>query len=394
MLNAAVLFCYPWDFRDEGLDEVVGRARDLGITHLAVTTSYHAGFFFHPHNPKQKVHLLEDGVVYFHPNEACYTEGPIRPVVASMSQERDWIQAICKAANGAGLKMISWTVLLHNTRIGLAHPEATVHNAFGDSYPHALSPAHPASVALARGLVRDLASHYPFESILLEAPDYRKRAHGGTWVSGHHHERTGTHLRPLEMDLLDLSFNDADIEQAASAAVDARGLRSAVRDHLERYFDEAPDVPAGLPETIEEFRERHPALGEYEAHVRRAEQQLLAHLRGEVSPHGVKLAGPADPSIDIVSAGAYGETLVRVAEITKSARAGLQAHQELMLNLRMGFTRPGMGHPIVTEQQMIESTRTIAENGADRIGFYNYAEAPARCVDWIHPALAAVGLAR
>ena len=41
-----------------------------------------------------------------------------------------------------GLKLVSWTVCAHNTRLGLLHPECTVRNCFGDSYPHALCPAN------------------------------------------------------------------------------------------------------------------------------------------------------------------------------------------------------------------------------------------------------------
>lgn len=388
MLKSATLFCYPWDFRDEGIDDLAQRARDLGITHLAVASGYHAGYFLYPHNPGRKVHLLEDGVVYFQPDERCYADGPIRPVVTTMGPQRDWIGAIGAAAGRAGLKMIAWTVLLHNTRIGLAHPEATIHNAFGDSYPHALSPAHPASVALARGLVRDLSAHYPVESILLEAPNYRSRAHGGTWVSGHHHERTGTHLRPLEGRLMDLSFNDADVEQAEAAGIDVGALRTAVRAHLTRHFDEAPDIADDLPATIEQFQDRHPALVAYEGQLRRAEQALLVKLKADARAHDVKLIGPAHPAIDIVSTGAYGEPIDGIGRITRAARVALQPQQDLMVVLRMGFYGPGMGQAILSEGQMVDATHAVAEHGADMIGYYNYAEAPLRCVNWIKPALA------
>jgi len=388
MIQAAVLFCYPWDFRDEGIDAVIGRARDLGVTHLAVATSYHAGFFFHPHNPKQRVHLLDDGVVYFHPNEACYADGPIRPVVAAMSREQDWIRVIADAADGAGLKLMAWTVLLHNTRLGLMHPEATIQNVFGDSHPHALSPAHPASVALAKGLVRDLATHHPFEAILLEASNYRNRAHGGTWVTGHHHERMGIHFRPVERALLDLSFNPADMDQATAAGVDVAALRVAVRDHLEQYMAAAPDVPAALAETVEQFTDRYPALADYDAHFCRTEAALLGQLREVAKEHRVDLVGSADPAIDVVMKGVYGEPLPSIATITDEARAALLPSQRLMITLRLGFYGPGMGTPIVTESQMVEATRTAAAHGADMVAFYNYAEAPRRCVDWIKPALA------
>ncbi len=69
MMKRAGLFTYPWDFADEGVDELVGYVRDLGVTRILLTSVYHAGYFLHPHNPRRKTHLLEDGVAYFHPRD-------------------------------------------------------------------------------------------------------------------------------------------------------------------------------------------------------------------------------------------------------------------------------------------------------------------------------------
>lgn len=386
-LRAAYLFCYPWDFADEGVDRLIGRARDLGVTHLAVASLYHAGFFFYPHNPRRKVHMLEDGVAYYHPDPACYPEG-LAPQVAAVNRDRDLFGTIGDAAARAGLRLCSWTVLLHNSRIGLAHPELTIHNAFGDSYPHALSPGHPTAAAFARGVIRDLASRYPLDTIMLEAADYRSRAHGGSWVGGHHHERQGTHLRELENVLLDLSFNPADM-----AGADAQGLRDAVRAHLRAYLAAAPDVPGDLPDSPEAFRRLHPTMGDYERRLQASQARLLRELRQEAEPHGVRLMGPADPAIDLVMAGAYGLSPERIAALARGARAALGDRQELIVLLRMGFYGDARyGTPIVTEQAMIDSVRAVADAGAHAVGFYNYAEAPARCIDWIAPALRAAGV--
>ena len=141
-MKHAGLSIFPWDFADEGVDEVLDFVRDLGITRLVLASVYHAGFFLHPHNPKRKVHLLEDGVCYFHPTESHYRESSIKPTVASMCAEVDWFGTICERAQKVGIKVSAWTVCLHNSRIGLSHPECTIHNVYGDSYPHALTPAH------------------------------------------------------------------------------------------------------------------------------------------------------------------------------------------------------------------------------------------------------------
>lgn len=170
-------------------------------------------------------------------------------------------------------------------------------------------------------------------------------------------------------------------------------LHQAVRQHLERYLAAAPDVPAALPSTVEEFREDCSELSAVEAYLRRAESEFLAQLRDEAEPNGVRLMGVADPSLDIVMTGAYGEPVERIAAITREAKAGLREGQELVSVIRMGFYgRPELGTPILTEGQTIDAVQAVANAGADAVGFYNYAEAPKRCVDWIKPALQALGI--
>jgi hypothetical protein len=139
----AAIFAYAWGFVDEGVDELLSYLRDLGIGRVLVTSQYHAGFFMHPHNPKRKTHLLEDGVTYYHPDPAIHANTVIKPKIAKMCRDRDWYAHICDRAAVHDIQVSAWHVCMHNTRIGLLHPEATIQNVYGDSYPHALSPGHP-----------------------------------------------------------------------------------------------------------------------------------------------------------------------------------------------------------------------------------------------------------
>ena len=61
------LWMYVWDLRDEGLERVLGFTADLGLNAVNLASSYHAGFFLHPHNPKHKMYYAMDGTVYFQP---------------------------------------------------------------------------------------------------------------------------------------------------------------------------------------------------------------------------------------------------------------------------------------------------------------------------------------
>jgi hypothetical protein len=328
------------------------------------------------------------------PTTKFYADSSIKPIVAKMSAEQDWFGVICERAVAAGLAVSAWNVCLHNTRLGLLHPEATIHNAYGDSYPHAMSPAHPAARAYVRAVVTDIARNYPLASVLLEAPNYRKRAHGGAWVTGHHHEREGVYLRPLEQALLDVSFNEADVEQATQAGIDVEVLRSAVRAHLDKYFDEAPMEPVGLPETLDQFRDAAPALEEYEDHFAGAEQSLLAEILEIVRPEGVKLEAGVSPSSDWVVSGGYGLSPDEMSAQLADLRRQLRPHQELNYGVRMGFNnpRPEYGFAMASEQDTCDVAAAVAESGVDEILFYNYGEAPRRSVEWIRAALVRCGM--
>lgn len=391
-VTTATLYIFPWCFADEGVDRLLDDLRALGITRLALTSTYHAGFFLYGTNPKRHVHLLEDGVTYFRPTAAHYGEGPIRPAVSRLCAATDLFGDICAQAQKAGIAVSAWTVCLHNTRVGLLHPECTIHNVYGESLPHALTPGHPAARAFVRALVADLAANYPLEAVLLEAPDYRRRAHGAAWVSGHHHERDGVYLRPLEQSLMDLSFNPADVDEARRQGVDVEAVRQAVRGHLDSYFAQAPCTPEGLPETMAQFLDAVPALADLQACYRRVVAGFLQELRQVVHRRGLLLEGGSDPAVDIATAAAYGETLAATAQRVREARAALQPHQRLHFSFRLGFNGPGLGTPVVSQEQTCQVVRAIAENGADGVGFYNYAECGRRSVAWIGPALRGIGL--
>jgi len=386
-MNAA-LFTFLWDFVDEGVDDLTAYIRDLGVTRVLVASQYHAGFFLHPHNPTRKTHLLEGGVSYFRPDRALYDGLTIRPIPASMCADRDWFAFVCERLVDRGLEVSAWHVCLHNTRLGLLHPDATIRNAYGDSYPHALSPAHPDAVAFVEATVKDIATNYPLASVMLEASNYRKRAHGSDWVSGHHHERESVYLRPLEQALMDVSFNSADVEQRETAGIDVEALRLAIIAHMDRYFEEAPMIPTDLPETIDQFCDAVPAYAACEQHCRDAEARLLLSMKNALAGTGTKLEAGPSPHVDWVMQGAYGLGIEETATAVRRARDVVLPHQRLNFALRMGFNHPGMGTPILSESETCTMAQAVAGAGADEVVFYNYGEAPRRSVDWIKPALA------
>ena len=153
------MWIYMWDIVDEGYDTVSGRLKDHGLTSLSVATSYHAGKFLLPHNPRRKVIFPEDGTVYFTPSPQRY--GRIAPIVNPLVHEGHDLARVRREAAWSGLETRAWVVCCHNTPLGTLHPDATVRTVFGDPLRHTLCPSNPDVRKDLRALVRDIAAQGP-----------------------------------------------------------------------------------------------------------------------------------------------------------------------------------------------------------------------------------------
>ena len=127
-MPAYSMYVYPWDLRDEGVAEVAARLREANIDSVSLTASYHAGKFLRPHGPRGKIYFPEDGTVYFRPSARHYRV--LKPLQAQMARSFDAFGEL--AVHASDLGVTAWTVGLHNSRLGTAHPDLTVETAFGD----------------------------------------------------------------------------------------------------------------------------------------------------------------------------------------------------------------------------------------------------------------------
>ncbi|HLJ53854.1 MAG TPA: hypothetical protein VKT77_02390 [Chthonomonadaceae bacterium] len=377
------LWMFAWDLADEGIDKVMGWAADAGITALQVAGSYHAGWFIHPHNPKCRAFMTEDGSVYFQPNLALYSRTPLKPRVASVCAKTDWMREAGRRLDRHGLKLVSWTVCCHNTRLGLLHPECTVRNCFGDSYPHALCPANEHGRAYLCALCRDLANSLPLHAVQLESPEYMGLRHG------HHHERDLTVLSPVETQLMDLCFCEACIRAAEGKHVDIRRVRAAVRAVLEAGMAAAPGRPAGHPQSMAEAEAHLPELTAMRAFRREIEETLVVEIKAAMRPSGALLYLLGRPSlgnagaVDVYNSGVYGQKPAQVLASTRAAKQDLSARHQLYMGVRLGLDS------VADQAELAEIVAAVKQGGAEGVMFYNYSESPMTTLDWIKPALAA-----
>jgi hypothetical protein len=230
------IYTYPWDLADEGLETVLDRVRPLGINTITLAASYHAGKFVRPHGRSGKVYFPKDGTVYFKARPERY--GHVRPLVNPLVEEFDAFALLHKHA--PDLERCAWVVCLHNTPLGMQHPDLTSRNAFGDPYPYSLCPAHPAVRDYVVNLCADLADRYDIDRIVLETPGWLPYDHG------YHHEFALLPLDRYAKTLLGLCFADATKRAAEAADVDAERLQAKARAMLERWFAADLAVPEAM----------------------------------------------------------------------------------------------------------------------------------------------------
>ena len=114
------MYAYAWDLAED-TNGIVDRLVGCGLNTVTLAGSYHAGKFIRPQGRHGKVFFPEDGTVYFKADPARY--GALRPRVNTLTQQTDVLRTICDAGTVAAN---AWLVLAHNTRLGMAHPDATM----------------------------------------------------------------------------------------------------------------------------------------------------------------------------------------------------------------------------------------------------------------------------
>jgi hypothetical protein len=238
-MSYRAIYTYAWDLVEEGVPAAIRQFHGLGLDTVTYAGSYHAGKFLRPHGKTGKVYFPEDGTVYFRADPMRY--GAIKPVANSILKDHDPLRELSVRKDMAANV---WLVLLHNTLLGMQHPEATVANAFGDRYVYSLCPSAPAARAYAIGLARDVTESYPVMGISMESPGFAPYAHG------FHHEFALNRPNRWLDSQLGLCFCEHCIAGAKKAGVDARHLKTRVASDISAYLASDIDFPADMAEAF------------------------------------------------------------------------------------------------------------------------------------------------
>ncbi|MGB3877350.1 MAG: hypothetical protein WA980_15985 [Shinella zoogloeoides] len=389
------MWTYPWDIQDQGLEalaaDLAGRA---GLNTVSMATSYHAGRFLQPRSPRQKAYFPEDGTVYFRPDESLWQGKTIRPLMAENVAERgDMLAALTKARAQTGLKVSCWTVCLHNSRLGMLHPGHVTRNAFGNANYYNLCPSSPAARDYVVTLVRDITTNHKPDMLELESPNFMGFAHE------YHHEKDGVGLNAEDDFLLSLCFCDHCTARAEKAGVPVEGARRTVARFIAELCERAvperqfPDFPeAG----IDAFR-AHPELHAFLAWRSEPVMSLIGEIRAAADPATrivlIDLKDGWLGGVDLAAVGrlcdgailcCYDMTPEAVGEVIRTGRTLLGPDKFLGLGLRVFY--PEVDGPDILTARV----KNAVEAGVDGVNFYNYGLIPAKRLDWVGEAVAAI----
>ncbi|MGV9303127.1 hypothetical protein ACWDLG_07135 [Nonomuraea sp. NPDC003727] len=285
-----IAYAYPWDI--VGDPDAPARLAELGVDAVALAASYHATRAATPFHPEHRVLDVPYSAFYLPVRQAAW--GRLVPPNPTWTAPDAFLRAR-DALRAAGLPVHAWTVLTHSSRLGAAHPDLVVRNAFGDPYPYALCPAHEDVVDYCERLVREIVTVGAPDGIILEAC--------GPMGFGHQsvHEKTaGADWTPVQAALLSLCFCTA----CESGYQDAGRLRALVRAAIDGAApgsaasgsaalgstDPGSTGPGSTgPGSVAD------ALGEQAAHVRERRTGLAGALRARL----VAAAREAAPGLPI-----------------------------------------------------------------------------------------------
>jgi hypothetical protein len=370
--------------------EIVAELKSHGLDTVTLAGSYHAGKFIRPKGIAGKVYFPEDGTVYFRADASRY--GRIKPVANALNASRDMFREL----SDAGIAVNAWMVLLHNTRLGEAHPDLTVENAFGDRYVYSLCPSAPDAREYAIALCRDITENYPVLGISTETPGFLPCVHG------FHHEFALMKQNRWFDNYLGLCFCAHCRAGARAAGIDVERLRHRMREDVESWLKTDFDIPDDMAEAIwlaDTLTEGN--LGRFLAWRTEVVTSLVREIKAAIRPDALFAV---IPSVARPTGGAWyeGSDLKALAEAAGIIEAcfyeptpervradawDVQRRLRGVGKLR-GILRPA--HPDLNARDaVIAAVTALKRVGIGDIAFYNYGHLRAASLDWIGSALAA-----
>ena len=388
-MSYRAIYTYAWDLAEEGVTKAVAQFKSLGLDTVTYAGSYHAGKFLRPHGKSGKVYFPEDGTLYFKSDAKRY--GAIKPQANSMMQKQDILREL---VNAKDIQINVWLVLLHNTLLGTAHPEATVANAFGDRYVYSLCPSHPEARNYAIGLAADVTKSYPVSGISMESPGFAPYAHG------FHHEFALQRPNRWLNSQLGLCFCESCVSGARKSGINAEGLKTRVAEDISAYLSSDVDFPSDMAEAfwladtiydgeLKAFLDwRCSIVTSLVAEIRSAVRQdaTVAVIPSVARPtagawyEGSDLAALAEAA-GIIEACFYEPGAARVKADLFDIQRRLRGKGKLR-----GILRPAYPD-LESKEEFMAAVTGLKNGGIDELAFYNWGHIRQANLNWIADAM-------
>lgn len=389
-----LMWSYPWDLLDLDIDHSLKEIASHGLSGLSIATSYHAGRFLQPRSPKRMVYFPEDGTLYFPFEQKNYRELLIQPREARIIGQNEYFwNDVFESATKYHLSISGWTVCLHNTRIGMAYPEVTVKNAFGDPYYYNLCPSHPEVRNYMKTMIGELSVKYPFRSLELESLNYMGYPHE------FHHEKDGVGLTNKEQFLLSLCFCDACKKRARLDGIDISFAQNTVKKWLmnmsERelpFNDDEQFTKQGL-EFFKDYPEVYAFLKWRSTIVTSLVKEIKEVIPDRIAFNFLSLLTPNESwlfGIDFSSISKICDGIVVCCYDTDSHQVGKDIQESRLSTMKNANIYAGLRlffPEVKNEQAFIDKVSAAKANGSDGFFFYNYGLIPQQRLNWIKKAI-------
>ncbi|MBI4550780.1 MAG: hypothetical protein HY710_00785 [Candidatus Latescibacteria bacterium] len=382
-MSYTTMWSYTWDLIEDGTDETIRRLRqDVGLEAISVATSYHTYEMLCCHRPGRKFLWAPESAVYFRPQTALYAETPIKPHLSPLARERDSLREVGDRCLAHGLKLVSWTVCLHNSHLATTYPDHAQSSAFGDVYLHALCPSSPAVRTYMIALARDLTTNYPIAAVELESLNFQG------YGQSHYHGKYGLRFGPIESFLLSLCFCRHCSARAQARGIDASRLQESARQTFNQFCE--TDTPVN--QSLDDYVRSQPELDAYvqlradtvSSFVRELKAAIATPVyylfMGDYYIGGIRygeIAGIAD-RVEILT---YTASPDRVRDgIASTLAHGIRPDQ-----IVAGFQAYYPASP--DQATLVHTTQAAFDQGVRGFSFYNYGIMPKKNLDWVNAAI-------
>ncbi|HWN35781.1 MAG TPA: hypothetical protein VNP03_23730 [Pseudonocardia sp.] len=283
-------YSYPWDVLDA--PGFVDRAGQLGVDEVAVAVSYHSTRAATPYAPGATSVPARHAAFYRPVRERAWRGARLRPAGPDWVAGEDSAGDAVRALTEAGLPAAAWLVLTHNSRLGLANPDVTVRNCFGEYYPWALCPSRAEVRDFAATLTAEALDGLAVSSVVLEACGQLGAVHQCE------HEKTDAVWGPAAGRLLSVCCCSACAARWTESGADPAEVRSRLRAEVRALIDGGDlartedRLPTALAELL--LRTRQASTDALRRGVLAAAAASVASVAGAGGPR-IVLHGAVDP---------------------------------------------------------------------------------------------------